>query len=143
MRGWLRRVRGILGTGFLWGALGGAIGIVTSVIGAATDPATLSQWLSTVGVGFAGFGFLGGIGFAATLSLIDGRRSLAELSLGRAALWGGLAGFSLPAALVVAFSGGALPLMPAAAVLGVFAAVAAGLGAATVRIAQGRVELEC
>lgn len=142
MMGWLRTMRGVLGTGLLWGALGGGVGAVVSLVGAPGDPATLLEWLGSVGVGFAGFGFLAGAGFATTLSLLDGRRSLRELTPGRGAVWGALAGFALPLGLVAALSGGALPLIPAVAVAGVFAAVTAGLGAATVRIATSEVRLD-
>jgi hypothetical protein len=142
MKGLLRKVRGIVGTGLLWGGLGGVVGVVTSVIGATTDPAGVGYWLSTVGVGFAGFGFLAGAGFAVTLSLLDGRRRLGELSVGRAAAWGGLAGFSLPLALVASLSGGALPILPAVGTAAVFGGVTALLGAGSVHIARSRALVE-
>ena len=142
MKGLVRRLRGILGTGLVWGALGGVIGVVGGVIGAMTDPAPLAEWLLSLGLGFSGFGFLAGSGFAAVLSLLDGRKRLEELSRGRAAAWGGLAGFILPLTLVAALSGGALPLLPALASAGVFGGITALLGAGTVHVARSRARLE-
>ena len=43
------------------------------------------------------FGFLTGSGFAAVLTALEGRRTIGELSVARAALWGGVAGAALPA----------------------------------------------
>ncbi len=138
----MRRIRAILGTGLLWGGLGGVIGVVGGVIGAMTDPGTLAEWLLSLGLAFAGFGFLAGSGFAAALSLLDGRRTLPELSRARAAAWGGLAGFILPLSLVAALSGGVLPLLPAVASAAVFGGITALLGAGTVHIARSRARLE-
>ncbi len=142
MTRYTRRIRGILGTGLVWGALGGIIGVVGGVIGAMTDPGTLAEWLLSLGLGFSGFGFLAGSGFAAVLSLLEGRTTMEELSRGRAAAWGGLAGFILPLTLVAALSGGALPLLPAVASATVFGGITALLGAGTVHIARSRARLE-
>lgn len=142
MRGWARKARGILGTGLVWGALGGVVGLVWGFFGAMSDPAPLSEWLMSLGLGFSGFGFLAGAGFAATLSILDGRRTLRELSAARAAAWGGLAGFALPLALVASLSGGALPLLPAVSVAAVFGTVTAALGAGTVIVARRQDELQ-
>jgi len=138
MEDWIRKGRGILGTGVVWGTLGGVVGVVWALIGSMTDPAPLSEWLLSLGLGFSGFGFLAGTGFAATLSLLDGRRTLRELSTARAAAWGGLAGFALPLALVASLSGGALPLLPAIASAAAFGTITAVLGAGTVHIARSR-----
>jgi hypothetical protein len=132
----------MLGVGLMWGALGGAVGLVVGVVGAAVDQGTISEWLTSVGLGFAGFGFLAGVGFAATLSALDGRRTLRELSVRRAAALGGLAGFAFPLTLVAALSGGALPLVPAILTAAAFGGVTALLGAASVHFARSRARLE-
>ena len=142
MKRLIRKLRGTLGVGMMWGALGGAAGVVVSVIGATTDRGTVGEWLMSVGLGFAGFGFLAGVGFAATLSALDGRKTLRELSVRRAAMWGGLAGFAFPLTLVAALSGGALPLVPAIASAAAFGGVTALLGAGSVHIARSRAQLE-
>ena len=142
MSKWRRKVRGIFGTGAIWGSLGGVIGIVSGVIGSFFDPATMAEWVFSLGLGFAGFGFLAGSGFAATLALLDGRKTLSELSPGRAAAWGGIAGFVLPLAVVIPLSGGALPILPAIASAATFGAVTALLGAGTVQVARRRGRLE-
>ncbi len=136
MREFRRRLRGVFATGLLWGALGGVIGVIWGVIGSMTDPATLGEWVLSIGVGLAGFGFLAGSGFAGMLALADGKKSLLQLSPGRAAMWGGLAGFTLPLALVASLSGGALPLLPAIASAAAFGGVTALLGAGTVYVAK-------
>lgn len=142
MKRWMRKLRGMLGVGMMWGALGGAVGAVVSLLGAAADTGTVSEWLLSVGLGFAGFGFLAGVGFAATLSALDGRRTLRELSVRRAAMWGGLAGFAFPLTLVAALSGGALPLVPAITTAAAFGGVTALLGAGSVHVARTRARLE-
>ena len=139
---WMQKARGVLGTGLLWGLLGGVVGVIGGVVGSVTDPMPLWEWVLTLGLGFSGFGFLAGAGFAATLATLDGRRTLAELSTARAALWGGLAGFGLPLGLVVALSGGALPLLPALGVAAAFGAVTSTLGAGMVHVARSRDAIE-
>jgi len=81
-----------LGIGSIWGAAFAGIG---AALGALT-PTT--SFLSTA-VGLAGVAGLGGlllgVGFAGLLSAMEGRRTLAELTSRRAALWGFLAGSAL------------------------------------------------
>ena len=74
--------------------------------------------------------------------MLDGSKTLSELSVGRAAVWGGVAGFTLPLGLVAVLSGGALPILPAIASAAAFGGVTALLGAATVRIARSNASLE-
>ena len=141
MKNWMRKLRGIVGMGAIWGALGAILGISGGLIGGFLDGGGMAEWVFTLGLGFGGFGVLMGSGFAATLTLLDGRKTLSELSIGRAAAWGGSAGFILPLALVASLSGGALPLLPALASAAVAGGVAALLGAGTVLVARRQGEL--
>jgi hypothetical protein len=90
MKGLLRKLRGIVGTGLTWavgwGALfGGMFAILGSPLGAVLE--------ATMGGAFLG-AFAGG-SFAVILSIAEGRRTLRELSLRRVAIWGGIGGMAL------------------------------------------------
>ena len=96
MKGLLRRLRGIIGTGLTWAAGCVAImGGVTAVGGWLQIP--MAQWgvfFSQIPI-YATFGFIMGSGFAGILSLIERHKRLADLSLPRVALWGGFGGIVL------------------------------------------------
>jgi hypothetical protein len=95
----LRRLRGALGIGLTWGvswaALGALLGVIVGIvrpseIDPGEGPATIARVLGLVGL-------ISGVGFAALLSLAERRKSLGELSLVRAALWGFLGAAAIPA----------------------------------------------
>jgi hypothetical protein len=94
----IRRVRGLLGVGITWGALWGAIGAgIGLVIGLlrpelSTVTGSMVDWALGMGL----YGLVSGIGFGALLSLREGRKTLADLSLGRVALWGVLGSAAVP-----------------------------------------------
>jgi hypothetical protein len=85
MKGFLRRLRGVIGTGLTW-ALGwaGFFGVLGVIFGAYSVPR-----LALVG-GF--MGFIAGSAFGVILSITERRHRLEDLSLWRTALWGGLGG---------------------------------------------------
>ena len=97
MKAFLKRLRGIIGTGLTW-ALGwaGLFGVAGAIFGAYSIPR-----LAFIG-GFMGL-IVGGA-FAVILSITERRHSLEDLSLWRTALWGGLGGFLV--AVVFSGSGG-------------------------------------
>jgi hypothetical protein len=97
MKGSLKRLRGIIGTGLTW-ALGwaGLFGAAGTIFGAYSIPR-----LAFVG-GFMGL-VVGGA-FAVTLTIAERRHTLEDLSLWRTAIWGGLGGFLV--AVVFSGSGG-------------------------------------
>ena len=97
MKAFLKRLRGIIGTGLTW-ALGwaGLFGVAGAIFGAYSIPR-----LAFIG-GFMGL-IVGG-SFAVILSITERRHSLEDLSLWRTALWGGLGGFLV--AVVFSGSGG-------------------------------------
>ena len=88
----------MLGVGLTWG-VGWAtlIFILTSIIGA-VDPQQIDQgeepWRLAGLVGMVGF--MSGAVFAVILSSAERRKSLKDLSVPRAALWGALGGAALP-----------------------------------------------
>jgi hypothetical protein len=90
MKQFLRRLRGIIGTGLTW-AVGwaGLFGVVGAIFGAYSVPR-----LALVG-GFTGL--IAGGAFAVVLSITERSKRLEDLSLWRMALWGGLGGFLVAA----------------------------------------------
>jgi hypothetical protein len=123
MKKFLRRLRGIIGTGLTW-ALGwaGIFGVAGAIFGAYSVPR-----LALVG-GFTGL--IAGGAFAVILSITERRTTLEDLSLWRVALWGGLGGFLVAAA----FSGGGGLIW---SFVGTMAFSGAVSSAGTVAIARG------
>ena len=83
--------------GAVWGGVGAVFGAVVAAIestfGAKPILASIFENASTLGL----YGFVVGSGFAVVLTALEGRRTIGELSVARAALWGGVAGAALPA----------------------------------------------
>ena len=139
MKKWLRRIRGAIGMGITWAAawFGAGMAMVVGVLlitgGRPDAPIPL-----VCGV----FGFVGGVTFSGVLSLLEGRRRFAQMSLPRFAAWGAAAGFLLSAAFVLvvavagdpAFAWNLLGLGPTFA--------AAGAGSATGSLALARMAAE-
>lgn len=145
MKNWLRRIRGALGMGLTWAAVGFLAGMGMELVhnlwpnplGSAVDiwPAALAYP-----------GFLGGVAFSAVLGIAGGRRRFDELSLPGVAAWGALGGLLvslIPAAMVAL--GWATPNVPlwqiTIALLGPFTlggAIAASGSLALARMAEDR-----
>ena len=90
MKNFVRRLRGLLGVGLTWGALWSVIGAgVGAVLGIVAPEmwgwsARVLEW--TIGMGL--YGLVSGFGFGSLLSLREGRRSVFDVPLRRAAIWG-------------------------------------------------------
>lgn len=138
MRTFLRKLRGIVGTGLTWAAgwgvlFGGIFASLGSPLGAVLE--------AVVGGAFLGL-FAGG-SFAIILSIAERRRTLEELSLRRIALWGGIGGMSLllafsPLALARLIDAG-LPLRAMVSFLlpmGISGILGAGFAAGSVALAK-------
>jgi hypothetical protein len=101
MKGWLRRIRGILGMGLTWGVAGSLAGMaieLTHRIWPNPLGGMMDMWPVALGLP----GFLGGIAFATVLGVVARSRRFDELSLSKFAALGGLGGLMvglLPAAL--------------------------------------------
>lgn len=101
MNKWLRKLRGIIGTGAVWGIAGLSVGALLGAISSIFDGSLSLAWVLTSGVGFGLFGFVSGVFFAGTLATLDGRRVFDELSVPRAASWGWIAGAAFAALFVL------------------------------------------
>lgn len=139
MNKWLRKLRGIIGTGAVWGTAGLSVGAVLGAISSSIFDGGLSlAWVLTSGVGFGLFGLVSGVFFAGTLATLDGRRTFDELSAPRAALWGWIAGAAFAALFILIRDGMVLPflwerMLPPVAALSTLGAC---LGAGTILVAR-------
>ena len=145
----LRKLKAAFGIGSIWGIAFGAVGMALGGL-----ISTTSFLSSALGLGVAAgvAGLVLGTSFAGLLSVMEGRRTLDELTAHRAALWGFVVGAAV--ALVgtiavaslkgvgVAASGLGIPigvqLIDIAAGAVSYGAVTAGLSAATVSLAKRR-----
>ena len=94
----LQKLRGLLGVGVTWGTLWAGIGAGIGVIIGILRP-EVWQWTNPIfewAVGMGLYGVVSGIGFGTLLTLREGRKTLSDLSLRRAALWGMLGGAIVP-----------------------------------------------
>lgn len=101
MGDWLRRLRGALGIGAVWGAAGSIVGALGAVAGNLFVGTPLLASMIDFGLGAGFAGFLLGTGFAGILTLVERRRTLEELSATRAGLWGAVAGAVVPAGVLI------------------------------------------
>jgi len=97
MRGFLRRLRGIIGTGLTWAVGYFVLGVIYSVT-------TGGSILSAI-PGNTSVGFIFGSTFAVILSVAERHRKLEDLSLLRVALWGALVPLIIVGAMQLGFQG--------------------------------------
>ena len=131
MRKWLRRIRGAMGMGFVWGAAWSAAGLVPRwVFGFNADvPFPLV---------FGVLGFIAGVTFSGLLVLTEGRRSFDQMSLPRFAAWGTVGGLLLSALFAKAASLGWGDVVALAPTLAIACAVCASGSLALARRAVRR-----
>ena len=100
MKKWLKRIRGVLGTGLTWAAAWGVVGTMLRIVagaiagspfGGVTPIASVVVMLVT----FGAMGFVGGVAFSTVLGITEGRRRFDQMSLPRFAAWGGVGGLLL------------------------------------------------
>lgn len=93
-----RKLRGLVGVGVMWGTLWGTIGAgIGAIIGIVSPDAWLyANPILDWAIGMGMYGLVSGVGFGALLSLREGRKRLAELSLKRVALWGIIGAAAVP-----------------------------------------------
>ena len=99
MRGFLKRIRGVIGTGLTW-ALGwaGLWGVFLLVMAGLGRLQGWDLWFTVrVELGMAGVGFIAGSAFGVLLSVLERHKKLEDLSFRRIALWGGIGGLLLAA----------------------------------------------
>lgn len=152
MKTWLRRLRGMVSIGAIWGlscsVLGFAIGAFVSIIWPEILPSTVVKYVVSVALGYGVAGFVLGGGFAGVLATMHGRKTFEELTRGRGALWGALTGVGAVTVANLIYLGlwlaRGFPLaelipafVPAFAVMTCMCGtVTAGLGALTVSLAK-------
>jgi hypothetical protein len=98
MRQFLRKCRAALGVGATWGATWALIFALTFLIIRLVDPDSIDPGegpLRGIAIG-AFFGFVSGIAFALLLAVTESRKTIRNLSVGRAALWGMLGTAAYP-----------------------------------------------
>lgn len=103
MRTWLRRLRGALALGVLWGVVWAiAMAITVTIIGF-VDPASVDPGEGPLRAAMIGgvFGVLAGSLFALVFAVAERRRSIADLSVWRAAIWGMIAAAAMPLLTVI------------------------------------------
>ena len=91
----LRRLRGALGMGLVWG-IGGALigGLIEAILNVLPGPDLflgVDMWPAALAIP----AFLAGVLFSMVLWVTEGRRTFEELRLRRFALWGGAVGLGL------------------------------------------------
>ena len=132
MRGFLRRIRGLIGTGLTW-AVGWAVLWGVPVLIAAGFGALegLTAGMFLIGALFvAGCGFIAGSAFGMILSIFERKKGLADLSVKRIGLMGGIVGALGGLALVAIFE---IPLWIPVTILTV---AGAGFSSGTVALAK-------
>jgi len=127
MRSFLRKLRGALSIAVTWGGVWAAIFAAIAFVIGIVDPDSIDAGEGPVRIAGIGamFGFISGAVFAALFTATEGRKTLRDLSLGRAALWGAVATAAFPLLTPVANS-----------MLIIFCPVGAALGAGFVAVAK-------
>jgi hypothetical protein len=98
MSRFLRNLRGALGIAATWGVSWALIGATLSIITGIVDPPSIDAGEGPLPIGaiFGAVGAISGFAFGLVMSFAERRRSLRDLSIGRAALWGVLGAAALP-----------------------------------------------
>ena len=94
MKKWGRRIRGAIGMGLAWGAVGFGAGILLARVSSFDVDLPFALL-------FAPLGFFAGTIFSGILVVIEGRRGFDRMSLSRFAGWGALSGLLLSGIFVL------------------------------------------
>jgi hypothetical protein len=128
---WLRRIRGAMGMGVVWGVAWSAVGLVPRwILGFNPD--------APFPIIFGVLGFVAGATFSGILVLTEGRRRFDQMSLPRFAGWGAVGGLLLSAVFAKAASLGAGDVMAIAPTFAIASAVCASGSLALARRALRR-----
>ena len=94
----VRTIRGAIGVGVTWAALWALFGFLFALMVriVSDEPFGPGENELTAAIVFGIVGFLSGSLFALVMAIAERRRTLSELSVGRAAGWGALASAALP-----------------------------------------------
>ena len=94
MKRWLRRIRGVLGTGLTWAAGWSGVAFILSLLGFFGTAGSV-QFYFVLAALWGVVGFVGGSIFSMVLAIAERRRTFDEMSLPRIASWGALGGVLL------------------------------------------------
>ena len=94
MKKWGRRIRGAIGMGLTWGAVGFGAGILLARVSSFDVDLPFALL-------FAPLGFVAGIIFSGILVVIEGGRGFDRMSLSRFTAWGAVSGLLLSGIFVV------------------------------------------
>ena len=143
MKEWLRRIRGILGTGMTWAAAWFPVGAIIGLVGGLTDtPGSLVNLAFIFAGTFAAVGFVGGALFSAALAIAEGRRRFDQMSLPRFAAWGAVGGLLVTVSVQFTLGAGTSFSIIAAAVMTLLGAGSAAGSLALARRAEDKELLE-
>lgn len=145
MTNWQQRMRGAIGMGLTWAAGWAPLGAVTGLLTAVLMDFPVGRVAGNYAVMFGVLGLVGGTIFSAVLSIGDGRRRFAQLSLPRFVAWGALGGLLLGGLAVTAGLLGSGFTILGAVIGGVATLLGAGSAATTLvvaRAADSRARLE-
>ncbi len=148
MKTFLRKLRGILSIGTIWGlvfsGLGAGLNLVLGLIWRDILPVSVFELVVNRAISYGISGFILGSGFAGVIAIMHGRKTFEDLTVWRGALWGALSGLGVSTIFVVASIGTisrlGIPLVNLLPVVimynGIKIAVTTGLGAGTVAVAK-------
>ena len=138
----VRRLKGALSIGALWGTAGSIVGalggLVANLLVGAPILAAVLDW----GLGAGAAAFLLGTGFAGLLTLLERRRTLDELTTARAAALGALVGAVIPpAGIVLSALVGFDATLPLQQLIPVLMGASASYATLTAALAAGTISL--
>ena len=100
----MRRLRGVLITALIWALVWIPIGFALTLLRRSSSFECLycdPNWLVRFVAGWSVFGAVSGGLFAIVLMIAERRRTLAELSLRRTAVWGAIGALALPTIITI------------------------------------------
>lgn len=131
MKGFLRRLRGIIGTGLTWAFGWAGVTVALNLIGGVP-----LQFFGDMAISGLIRGFIAGGAFAVILSVAERRHTLEDLSLRRVAVWGGIGGGFLFLAVMPVLLSMGFPVRGVLGPLVVNTLVGAGFASGSVALAR-------
>lgn len=135
-KSFLRRLRGVIGTGLTWAVVWSVAGTALQA-GLALFGVLRAPDLTVTPLMWGLMGLYGGILFGGLVSLTEGRETLRDLRVGRVAGWGAIAGFAVPVVYnLLRGDSSAISMVSLLTNAVIFAPLSAGSAAGMIRLAQ-------